>query len=150
MQYTLVDNDKLYVIAIRHSHKNVTAKGFPRPVPYPLTWVASQVPHDNHTYEGNLVSSPSVVRLQYTRNLAGITDVVTKPGMESVGLAPTGLGEEVDKYLDAHGYDSSSRLQIMYAWRENYGIQDFITYVCERGMVKSEAQWLWHHIIEHC
>ena len=69
--------------------------------------------------------------------------------MEYVGLAPTGLGEEVDKYLDAHGYDSS-QLQIMYAWRENYGIQDFITYVCERGMVKSEAQWLWHHIIEHC
>jgi len=70
--------------------------------------------------------------------------------MVFVGITPTGLGDGVDKYLDAHGYDSSSRLHIVYAWRENYGVQDFITYVCGEGMVKSEARWLWHLITEHC
>jgi hypothetical protein len=70
--------------------------------------------------------------------------------MVFVGIVPTGLGDGVDKYLDAHGYDSSSRLHIVYAWRENYGVQDFIAYVCGEGMVKSEARWLWHLITEHC
>jgi hypothetical protein len=133
-----MDNDKLYTIARQRSHQNISSKDFPRPFPYPLTRTS-----EDH------VSRPPVARLQYTRNLAGITGVILDPRMESVGTAPTGLGEGVDKYLDAHGYDSSSRLHIMYAWRENCGIQDFITYVCERGMVKAEAKWLWQLIIEH-
>jgi hypothetical protein len=47
--------------------------------------------------------------------------------MESPGIAPTGLGKGVDRYLDAHGYDAGSRLHIMHAWQEYY-LQDFVAY----------------------
>jgi len=55
--------------------------------------------------------------------------VVTQPGMESPGIAPTGLGKGlgVDRYLDAHGYDVGSRLHILHAWWEYY-LQDFVAY----------------------
>ena len=80
--------------------------------------------------------------------MAGITGVVTQPGMESPGIAPTGLGKGVDRYLDAHGYDAGSRLHIMHAWRE-YCLQDFVAYLCGKGMVKSEVEWLWVLLPEH-
>jgi hypothetical protein len=136
-----MDNDKICTIAEQRSHKSTTAKGFPRPNPQIRIAQISRSAANN--------SRPA--RLHYTRTLAGITGVVTKPYVGNAPtFPPTGLGKGVDNYLDAHGYDSSSRLHIMYAWRENSGIQDFIAYVCEKGMVESEAQWLWQLIIESC
>jgi hypothetical protein len=76
----------------------------------------------------------------------GITGVITAPGGEDNGaaaMAPTGLGERVDSYLNAHGYDANSRLDIMFAWREKGDVADFIAALSTEGMAISEAEWLW-------
>jgi hypothetical protein len=121
-----------------------TAKGFPRPFPFPSSQTQDNPPNGALTSELSATSAA----LQYTRNLAGITGVVTQAGTELLGMAPTGLGEGVDRYLDAHGYDSTSRLHIMHAWRE-FGMQDFVSYLCGKGMVMSEVVWLWQLLVEH-
>jgi hypothetical protein len=87
--------------------------------------------------------------LRYTRSLVGITGVVTIPSIDysdsfPEAMAPTGLGEAADAYLNAHGYDANSRLHIMYAARENSGLADFVAGLCGKGMPMSEAEWLWH------
>jgi hypothetical protein len=63
-------------------------------------------------------------------------------------MAPTGLGEVVDDYFNAHGYDADSRLCIMYAWREKNAVE-FIPYLCGKGMAMSEVEWLWRLINEN-
>jgi len=78
--------------------------------------------------------------------------MVTKQDVEfndPVRMAPTGLGEVVDGYLDAHGYDAASRLHIMHAWRENNGVDDFMIYLCGKGMAMSEVEWLWCLLVEN-
>jgi hypothetical protein len=125
-----------------------TAKGFPRPFPFPSSQTQDNPPNNALTSKLSATSCPPAA-LQYTRNLAGITGVVTQAGAEFLGMAPTGLGEGVDRYLDAHGYDSASRLYIMHARRE-FGMQDFVSYLCGKGMVMSEVVWLWQLLVEHC
>jgi hypothetical protein len=70
--------------------------------------------------------------------------------MEPLEIAPSGLGDGVDQYFNAHGYDAGSRLHVMYAWRENSGIHDFIAYLSGKGMTKFEAEWVWRLVVEHC
>jgi hypothetical protein len=70
--------------------------------------------------------------------------------MAALGLPPTGLGDNVDSYLDSHGYDGGSRLHIIHAWRELDGLRGFVNYLTERGMAKSEVEWLWQLLIDNC
>lgn len=134
------------MLYITGAGRELSSKDFPPPFPHSLIRIAPPAPHRDNiqvlAYEVSTTKHPSIA-LRYTRNLAGITGVVTEPEMVSMGIAPSGLGKGVDSYLDAHGYDASSRLHIIYAWRENYGLQDFTTYLCRKGMVKSEVEWLW-------
>jgi len=122
-----------------------TAKGFPRPVFLPS---AQPARHDTACAGEPDIGQKGPIVLRYTRNLVGITGVVTVPSMDYSGplpemMAPTGLGEAVDAYLNAHGYDANSRLHVMHAWRENDGLADFISDMCGKGMPMAEAEWLW-------
>lgn len=134
--------------ALSRSHvgfPKISTKDLPRPFPYSQT--AFRGPHNN---KASTSTDPPVAIFRYTRNLAGITGVVRPPRQESLGLPPSGLGEGVDSYLDAHGYDADSRLHIVHAWRELNGFQDFIVYLCGKGMVQSEAAWLWQLLLDNC
>jgi hypothetical protein len=87
--------------------------------------------------------APAVV-ISHTRNLMGITGTISS--VTPLVIAPTGLGEDIDRYFNAHGFDTHSRLHIMYAWRCSPVIQDFVSYLCKNGMAKSEAEWLWNFL----
>jgi hypothetical protein len=117
-----------------------TAKGFPRPFPHSGIRVSSERSSDTRTYE-LAAASGSLLPIRYSRNLSGITGIVMSE-TEHLEIAPTGLGDNVDEYFNAHGYDANSRLHIMYAWREKNGIRDFVGYLCGKGMTKSEAEWV--------
>jgi hypothetical protein len=119
--------------ARKRSEQQFSTKDFPRPFPHLQT-----------------TSIPSTPVIRYNRDLKGVTGVVTQPEMESQGFPPTGLGDGVDRYLDAHGYDAGSRLHIMHAWREHPGKREFVIYACARGMAMAEAKWLWQLLLDDC
>ena len=76
-----------------------TAQGFPRPLPHSVR-ASSQGSPDARTYELAVASSP-LVPVRYSRNLSGITGVVMSD-TEHSEIAPTGLGDGVDEYFNAH------------------------------------------------
>jgi len=103
--------------ARKRSEQQFSTKDFPRPFPHLQT-----------------TSIPSTPVIRYNRDLKGVTGVVTQPEMESQGFPSTGLGNGVDRYLDAHGYDAG----------------EFVIYVCARGMAMAEAKWLWQLLLDDC
>lgn len=131
------------------SQKGFSTKAFPRPRPFSATQMA-QISRNAPTNEVSTASSPGPVTIRYSRDLKGITGTVTQAGTAALGLPPTGLGDGVDSYLDAHGYDGGSRLHIIHAWRELDGLRSFVKYLTERGMAKSEVEWLWQLLVDNC
>jgi hypothetical protein len=127
-----------------------TAESLPRPAFSTKDFPRPYQPPSSITRGSDMAKGHAVV-LRYVRGLVGITGVVTKSSRDLYDepTAPTGLGESVDVYLNAHGYDADAKLHIMYAWRENSGIADFVSYLCGKGMVVSEVKWLWRLITEN-
>lgn len=62
---------------------------------------------------------------------------------------PARLGHAADDFLDSFGYDSSAKLQIANAYDNAHDVDDFVTELCNLGMVKSEANWLYGYISSH-
>lgn len=123
-------------------------KDFPQPFFLPSPNPTRR--HTTPTSESDITDSHPIV-IRYIRSLVGITGVVTTSSMDNIdplpeAMAPTGLGEAADTYLNAHGYDANSRLHIMHAWRENghSGLADFVLDLCGKGMPMSEVEWLWY------
>jgi hypothetical protein len=142
-----VFSNVVYALAGLDSSRGFSTKDFPPPFPHSVTRTTPQATHKAPAHEVNASSRPPTALVRYTRNLSGIIGVVTT-ATEPVEIAPTGLGDDIDKYFNAHGYDAGSRLHVMHAWRNNHGVQDFIVYLCGKGVVKSEAEWLWNFLVE--
>jgi hypothetical protein len=96
-----------------------------------------------------LTQSPSIV-LKYLRSLSRITGVITDPvvlAQHDAASVPAGLGSAANLYLDAHGYDATAKLEISHAYREFHDVDDFCGYLCQKGMSKAEASWLFGFIV---
>lgn len=79
---------------------------------------------------------------KYMHSLKGVTGVITNPEVlqdHKSQLPPAGIGLAVDFYLDAYWYDAAAKLHIVHAYKVYNDVDDFITYLCNLGMAKSEA-----------
>ena len=88
--------------------------------------------------------------LKFTRNLSRITGAITDPAVLAnleLEATPAGLGEAADRYLDAHGYDAGAKLHFAHAYRTSNTIDEFVTYLCSKGMPRAEAEWFFDYIL---
>ncbi|KIK33060.1 hypothetical protein CY34DRAFT_18626 [Suillus luteus UH-Slu-Lm8-n1] len=97
--------------------------------------------------------SPSYIH-HLVRTLAGVVDSVSVATQTSTGDAhgsedfpPSGiLGIDAERYLHAHGYKASAVWSIIHAFKDAYGPDDFMAYVCPKGMPMLEAAYIYELI----
>ncbi|KAG0708174.1 hypothetical protein DFH29DRAFT_871091 [Suillus ampliporus] len=88
------------------------------------------------------------------RTLAGVVDSVSVAAQTNTGnvcdledFPPPGiLGIDADRYLHAHGYKASAVWSIIHAFKDAYGPDDFMAYVCPKGMPVLEAAYIYELI----
>ena len=86
----------------------------------------------------------------YTCSLAWITGAITDANAlarEKDEATLAGLGLAADQYLDAHGYNAAAKLSIVHAYRTCDDVDDFISYLCPKGMSESKVEWLYGYIL---
>ncbi|KAF7976790.1 hypothetical protein HWV62_5636 [Athelia sp. TMB] len=86
----------------------------------------------------------STYLLQRVRDLQGSIGVVHE-SLVPTAHQPlnTGLGRQVDWYLNAHGYTEEAAGSIANAYTRYLSADAFIAYLCGRGMAHAEAEWIW-------
>ena len=116
---------------LTNSQNPISTKDFPRPYlppPTPRTARICEIINDD--------DSPLI--LQYTRSLSGLTGIITDESM----LPQVAI----DDYLKAHGYTDDAQRTIARAYKQSETQDEFVGFLCGRGMAKSEAQWLWRYV----
>ncbi|KAG2117888.1 uncharacterized protein F5147DRAFT_768029 [Suillus discolor] len=56
------------------------------------------------------------------------------------------LGDSAERYLQAHGYKVSAVWSIIHAFKDAFGPDDFMAYVCPKGMPVLEAAYIYELI----
>jgi len=124
-----------------NSQNPISTKDFPQPYHPPPTPRMARICEIINDDDSPLI-------LQYTRSLSGLTGIITDESMlpQVAMLASTGLGEAIDDYLKAHGYTDDAQRTIARAYKQSETQDEFVGFLCGRGMAKSEAQWLWRYV----
>jgi hypothetical protein len=66
------------------------------------------------------------------------------PSATRPDVPPTpSLGYLADRYLQTHGYDTSSILHIYHAYQTSKKATEFTDYIYGKGLPEQEANWLW-------
>lgn len=88
------------------------------------------------------------------RTLAGVVgsvpvtdDIGTDDAQDLEDFPPWGiLGDSAERYLQAHGYKVSAVWSIIHAFKDAFGPDDFMAYVCPKGMPVLEAAYIYELI----
>lgn len=97
----------------------------------------------SHTRDAN----DSTYLLRRVRDLQGTVGAVHEASVSAVQeRLSTGLGDEVDWYLSAHGYTAEAAGIIADSYRRYLTSNVFVAFLCGRGMPHSEAEWIWGFI----
>lgn len=83
--------------------------------------------------------------LSYVQSLSRIAGVIINPfhyARTQEESVPTGISRAVDAYLDAHGYNAEAKLTIRFAWDSFDDVDEFVEYLCLKGMANIEANWI--------
>ncbi|KAG1901580.1 uncharacterized protein F5891DRAFT_1187437 [Suillus fuscotomentosus] len=80
------------------------------------------------------ISQPTQPKLcmiyRYVRSLTGIVGEECGPPDPNIHDSEDYLGLAAEKYLDAHGYKSSTIFHILLGFKEAYSSLDFVNYIC--------------------
>ncbi|KAI0668816.1 hypothetical protein C8Q78DRAFT_1080705 [Trametes maxima] len=78
---------------------------------------------------------------QHTQNLRGIKGVHSHPQVNT--MKALSCGQSLDMFLQAFGYDTSSKLVVAYACHSSDTMEDFVRDLMSQGLPMLEAKYMW-------